>query len=331
MDKPITLTPNNLIIGLSVVALAWLLVQVETIIILLFVSLLLALVLEPAVIWQTKRKVPRSIAVILTMLSIVLVVGGLLTFSLTPIVNQTTQFISQFPKLLKSVVGSVSIDTAISNIGNAVVSQVASTSDSIIKITLAGFEAVLTAMSVLFFTAYILIDMENLRRLFLGLFKREDQNKMVAGVLEEIQLRLGGWLRGQIVLMLVIGIGTYVGLSLLRLDYVLPLAIIAGFLEIVPILGPILSAVPSVVVGFAVSPLVGLGVLGWFILLQQLENNLIVPKVMQKSVGFNPLITMVVILIGAKLLGMAGALLAVPITLVVAIIIKNILPAGGAK
>jgi len=261
----------------------------------------------------------------------VLVVGGLLTFSLTPIVNQTTQFISQFPKLLKSVVGSVSIDTAISNIGNAVVSQVASTSDSIIKITLAGFEAVLTAMSVLFFTAYILIDMENLRRLFLGLFKREDQNKMVAGVLEEIQLRLGGWLRGQIVLMLVIGIGTYVGLSLLRLDYVLPLAIIAGFLEIVPILGPILSAVPSVVVGFAVSPLVGLGVLGWFILLQQLENNLIVPKVMQKSVGFNPLITMVVILIGAKLLGMAGALLAVPITLVVAIIIKNILPAGGAK
>jgi len=68
MDKPITLTPKNLIIGLSVVALAWLLVQVETIIILLFVSLLLALVLEPAVIWQTKRKVPRSIAVILTML-----------------------------------------------------------------------------------------------------------------------------------------------------------------------------------------------------------------------------------------------------------------------
>lgn len=118
---------------------------------------------------------------------------------------------------------------------------------------------------------------------------------------------------------------------MLRLDYVLPLEIIAGFLEIVPILGPILSAVPSVVVGFAVSPLVGLGVLGWFILLQQLENNLIVPNVMQKSVGFNPLITMVVILIGAKLLGMAGALLAVPITLVVAIIIKNILPAGGAK
>ena len=204
MDKPLQLTPRNLIAVLVLAGLAWLLVQIHNIILLIFVALLIALVLEPAVLWLVKRKVLRGLAVVLTIVTILAVIIGLFTFSLTPIVTQTTLFISQFPKLLGSLVGSVSIDAAISNIGNAVVSQVAATSDSLIKITLGAFEVVLTIMSVLFFTAYILIDMENLKALFLSLFKKDQQRQAAEKALKDVQVQLGGWLRGQIILMLVI-------------------------------------------------------------------------------------------------------------------------------
>jgi len=87
----------------------------------------------------------------------------------------------------------------------------------------------------------------------------------------------------------------------------------------------VVSAVPAVMVGFSISPFMGLGVLILYILVQQLENNLFVPKVMQKSVGFNPLVTMLALMIGGKLFGFIGVLLAVPVTLTGYIVVKNLL------
>ncbi len=140
-----------------------------------------------------------------------------------------------------------------------------------------------------------------------------------------IELKLGGWLRGQIILMLIIGISTYIGLTLLGVEYALALAVIAGILEIVPIIGPILSAIPALIVAFTVSPIAGFGVIGLYILIQQLENHLVVPKVMQKAVGFNPLVTIIVLMIGGNLLGLMGAILAIPIAIVVIEMIRYFL------
>ncbi|HHH14267.1 MAG TPA: AI-2E family transporter, partial [candidate division WWE3 bacterium] len=115
-----------------------------------------------------------------------------------------------------------------------------------------------------------------------------------------------------------------IGLVALGVNYALSLALIAGILEIVPIIGPIIATIPALIVGFAVSPIKGLGVLGLYILIQQLENNLIVPKVMQKAVGFNPLITMTAILIGGSLFGVLGALLSIPVTIIIVILFKHL-------
>ena len=90
-------------------------------------------------------------------------------------------------------------------------------------------------------------------------------------------------------------------------------------------LGPIISAVPGIIVGFSISPVTGLGVLALYLAIQQLENNIIVPKVMQKTVGFSPLITLLALLIGGKLFGVVGALLSVPLTLIIVIITKHVL------
>jgi len=128
--------------------------------------------------------------------------------------------------------------------------------------------------------------------------------------------------------MTCIGVLTYVGLLLLHVDFALPLAIIAGLLEIVPMIGPWLSAIPAVLVGLSISPIMALYVIILFVVVQQIESNLFVPMVMKRSVGLSPLITILALLIGGRLGGIGGALLAVPSVLVLQVILTSLL---GAK
>ena len=197
-------------------------------------------------------------------------------------------------------------------------------SGNVIRVTVGAFSGILAVFSLMVFTAYLLLDLDNLREAFL-FFLPAKPRKEIAEVLKEIEYKLGGWLRGQFILMCIVGGATYVGLLLLGIKYAAPLALIAGLLEVAPMLGPIISAVPGIIVGFSISPVTGLGVLALYLAIQQLENNIIVPKVMQKTVGFSPLITLLALLIGGKLFGVVGALLSVPLTLIIVIITKHVL------
>ncbi|KKR87373.1 MAG: hypothetical protein UU34_C0005G0047 [Candidatus Curtissbacteria bacterium GW2011_GWA1_41_11] len=113
----------------------------------------------------------------------------------------------------------------------------------------------------------------------------------------------------------------YIGLTLLKVEFVLPLAIIAGILEIVPTIGPIISAVPAVFVALATSPFLALSVVALYFIVQQLENNLMVPIVLSKSTGLSPIITIFSLMLGVRFLGITGAILAVPIVLVLQVVI----------
>ena len=114
--------------------------------------------------------------------------------------------------------------------------------------------------------------------------------------------------------MTVVGLLTYVGLNLIGIRYALALAVLAGLLEAVPNLGPTLSSVPAILLGFATSPVMGFAAIALYFIVQQLENNIIVPVVMKKAVGLNPIITLLALLIGGKMGGVLGILLAIPIT-----------------
>jgi len=194
----------------------------------------------------------------------------------------------------------------------------------IFKVTLNAFSSVASVLTVLIFTAYLLLDFKSVREIFLGFFSRPARVK-AEKIVREIESKLGSWLRAQLVLMLVVGGFTYLGLWVLGVPVALPLALIAGLFEVIPLIGPVISAIPAVIVGFSISPVMGIGVLILYILVQQLENNIFVPKVMQKAVGFNPLVTMLALMIGGKLFGFTGVLLAVPVTLPGYIVVKNLL------
>jgi len=137
-----------------------------------------------------------------------------------------------------------------------------------------------------------------------------------------VEDKLGAWLRGQIVLSLAIGVITWFVLTILGIPFALPLAILAGFLEIIPTIGPIIAAIPAVIVAFAISPFMGLVVMLAYVGIQVAENNILVPKIMQKAVGLNPVVILVAILIGANLMGIIGALLSIPLVSAAIIIFR---------
>jgi predicted PurR-regulated permease PerM len=140
----------------------------------------------------------------------------------------------------------------------------------------------------------------------------------------KIQRKMGSWVLGQVILSIVIFGVTYLGLSILKVEYALVLALIAGLLEIIPLIGPIIAAVPAVFFAFLKNPPLALAVIILYIVIQQLENQVIVPVVMSRSVGLNPVVVIIGVLVGASLGGVLGAIIAIPIISGVSIFINDI-------
>jgi predicted PurR-regulated permease PerM len=122
----------------------------------------------------------------------------------------------------------------------------------------------------------------------------------------------------------VIGAAVYIGLLILGVPYALLLGLIAGLLEIIPYAGPILSSVPILIIAFSVSPIKGFASLVLIIAIQQIENNILVPKIMQKATGLNPIISIVAMLVGVKFGGLVGALLAIPVATMLSVAVEEL-------
>ncbi len=135
---------------------------------------------------------------------------------------------------------------------------------------------------------------------------------------------MGGWLIGQVELSLVIGVVVYLGLTVLGVQGALLLAVVAAVGEAIPIVGPVLSAIPAVIVALTQSPLLALATAIMYLVVQQLENNLLVPKIMERAVAIHPLAVIIALIIGGELLGIGGALVAVPVAAALAVILDEL-------
>ncbi|MCL5090768.1 MAG: AI-2E family transporter, partial [Patescibacteria group bacterium] len=134
----------------------------------------------------------------------------------------------------------------------------------------------------------------------------------INAVIDKIEVRLGSWVRSELLLMTFVGLLSYLGFRLIGLSFALPLAILAFLLEIVPNIGPTIAAFPAILVGLTSSTWQALAVAVWAFVVQQIENSILVPRIMKKVAGVNPLVTIISLAIGFKLAGVGGAILAVP-------------------
>jgi predicted PurR-regulated permease PerM len=166
-------------------------------------------------------------------------------------------------------------------------------------------------VTILILAFYLLVDAEALVHTFVRLFPRTERPR-VERACRQVSSKVSAWLGGQLLLGGIIACSAALGLYLLGVPFFYVLALIAGIGEMIPIVGPLLAAVPAVAVGFTISPAKALAIAAFFFVQQQVENHVLVPKVMERQVGVSPVIVLVALLIGGSLLGILGVLLAVP-------------------
>lgn len=287
----------------------------------LFVALLLMTILSPMVETLSKYKIPRPLSVLFTYILVVGSLVGVFSLIIPTVIEQTESFINVLPTYL----ANIGITSAISSgVLNALISNAGSAPSAIFRFTFSIVNNIVAILAVLVFAFYMLVSRDKLEDQ-LGFFFGEEKKKELGDIIDRLEKKLGGWARGELILMFAIGLATYIGLSLIGIPYALPLAILGGILEIVPILGSILAAIPSILIGVGISPLTGVGVAALTFLIHQLEGYVLVPKIMEKSVGVSPLVTLISLAVGARLAGIVGAIISVPVVITLQILAKKYL------
>jgi predicted PurR-regulated permease PerM len=317
-DHRVDISYKTILFIAGFIALVWALYTIIDVIVILFVAIIFMAGLYPIVSYLESLRIPKALAIAVTYIIILGMLGTLLYLVINPLIEQTTNLILHLPQTITSLFPEGGpVDPSI------IQDQLGNVSRNALNFTLTIFNNVIAFISVAVLTFYLLLEREKLDHLISQFFVGEEER--IKRIIDKIEDKLGAWLRGQIALSLIIGTMAYVVLFLLGVPYALPLAILAGIFEVVPVIGPIISSIPAILVAFTISPFLGLLTAVAFFVIQQLENNLIVPQVMKRAVGLNPLIVILAVSIGGKLLGIPGALLAVPISVVIQIITEDIL------
>lgn len=317
MSQKIDISHKTVIfIGIFILSL-WAIYLIRDLLLILFVAIILMSALSPLVNFFTNLKIPKVLSIAITYVIIIGVSAGAITAVLQPLIEESSRLVVTLPQLSGQILNIANIDKSVFQ------SELRNLSKNVFTITLAVFDNLLAIIFLLVITFYLLLERDNLEHRLSALFIGREEK--VKNLIIRIEEKLGGWLRGQMVLSVIIGVLSYIGLTILNIPYALPLSLIAGTLEVIPVMGPIISAIPAVLIAVAISPFLGLGVAAMYFVIQQLENHLIVPQVMKRAVGLNPLVVILAIAIGSKLLGFAGALLAVPLAVVGQIIVTEII------
>jgi predicted PurR-regulated permease PerM len=316
MPKKIEISHRTIIFVFIFIFGLWFLYFIRDIILQLFVAVFIMTVLNPFVRTLTRFKIPRTLAVFVIYLLIIAVFGLLVAGIIPPLVEQSTSFANSLPKYLSTLGISPYISEQITG---QIISSIGSLPGQIIKVGVSIFSNVISVLAVLVFSLYLLLSREKLEDQ-LGFLFGDEKKKEIGRIIDRLEMRLGGWARGELALMIIVGSANYIGLSLMGIPFALPLAILAGLLEIIPNIGPITAAIPGIIIGLSISPVTGLAVGALALLIQQLENYVLVPKIMEKSVGVSPLITLLALAIGFRIAGVVGAILAVPATITLQVI-----------
>lgn len=320
-----------------IVALLWFLWFVRDILLFLLVAFLIASALEPLAAWLASYRIPRPLSVLAVYAAVIALLGGIGSLVLPPLATEVRELArvlpdvySKFTQLLGGagvVLGTPaaveSLRTGLLNLGDFLTTS----AGGFFETTKSLFGSVLAVVLVFVVSFYLVINRTGLVT-FLRAVTPTEHQAYVIGLVERAQRKIARWAGAQLVLGIIVGVLSYIGLWSLGIRYALALALLAGLLELVPIIGPIIAAVPAVLIGFTQSVVVGLLVLLLYVVIQQVENHMLVPLIMRRAVGLNPLITILAALIGAKLAGVLGLLLAVPVATVVAVLLSDFIPAG---
>lgn len=319
MPRKVEISHKTIIFTLALLGGLYFVYMIRDIILQVFVAIFIMAILNPTAKKLHNYRIPRGVSVLIVYLSAI----GILVFSLANIVPALVEQTSHFANSLPLYLNELGIDPVIRDqLVNELIGQLRNLPSQIVNFSVSIFSNLITLLTILIFAFYLLMTRDKLGNQ-LTHFLGEQRAKEVESIIDKLEIELGGWARGQLALMLLVGGASYIGLIILSVPYALPLAIIAGIFEAVPYIGPWISAVPAVIIGFGISPVMGLATVALYFLIQQVENYLFVPKVMERAIGLTPIVTLLSLAIGFKVAGIWGVLMSVPVAITIRILVKH--------
>lgn len=279
--------------------------------------------LSPSVGFLRKNRIPKVLAVIIPYITFISIIVLLIVPIVPFFVSQLQTLFVSFPQYLDQATKLLNIQFNTSDINRILTSDLGNIGQNAFAFTSKVFSGVFSLLAVFVISFYFMLGRNKIRGEIAAFFPKHSQEKVLT-IISLIENKLGSWFRGQIVLSFSIGFSSWIALTLLGVPFALPLALLAGILEIIPTIGPIISSIPAVIVALSISPVLGITVIVFYIIIQMLENNFLVPKIMEKAVGLNPIVIILGVMIGAKLMGVLGALLSVPFISTLVILFKNL-------
>jgi len=317
----------------------WLLYSLRIVLFLFFVALVVGTAIRPAVDWLHRRGVSRAVGVIVIYVLIAALVTGIMALILPLIAEQITQIAQNLPQYYTDLRGALvnSSNRLLQNVGlrvppqffmlinrntvepEQVLTQVGQT----ILYTNILIKGILSTLAIFLLAYYWTQEGTLVIRGLLRLFPPQ-RKKNVREFLQLAETKLGGYIRGQGLLCLSIGVAAFIAYLLIGLPYILVLAIFAGIMEMVPIFGPALGALPALSVALSIDPAKATWVVVASVLIQMLENVFLVPRIMKSSTGVNPIIVLLSLIAFGAVFGFMGALLALPLAAIIQLFVSRV-------
>ena len=329
------LTPASFI--LAVVAI-YFLYKIQIVIVLLIVGVILATAITRPVELLHRRGLARGPAILVVYLAILGALTGIFYLLIPPVAAEATRFARAAPDQIQTW------RTALESSSNPLIRNAAtrafqslggggeaggvpvptSAAGAALGVVSGIGGAIVTAFTLFLIAFYWISERVLIKRAVSSLF-RPSQRRRVLHLWDEVETKLGAWLRGQLVLMVVVGTLATAAYGIMGLPFWLLLGVIAGLTEAIPNVGPVIGAIPAVLVALTVDWKLALAVVGFVTILQLLENAVLVPRIMKGAVGLSPLTVILAILAGSEFRGIAGALLAVPIAGAISVILADVM------
>lgn len=329
MDRQlIEISANTILKFIFIVLLFAFLFVIRDIVAIFLLAIVIAYALDPAINWFQNKKIPRVPAVLFVYLGSLLVLVILFYLTIPPLFSEVKNFAAESPKFFNKITlplinqdlegASIIPQSLFENIQDflgSISGFLAKFSQGFVQALIklfGGFFSAILTLVIAFYLSFQEKGIENSIRMVVP----KEYEDYVLKIWRGSSQKIGFWLEGQILLGIIVGTLVFLALTILQVKYALSLALLAAVLEIIPIFGPVIAAFPAVVIGFLQAPTLGLIIIGIFVLIQQIENHLIYPAVMRKTVGVPPLVAIFALLIGGKLAGFIGLILAVPVAVI---------------
>jgi predicted PurR-regulated permease PerM len=334
----IEITAKSVATVILVGFLAWMIYYLSSIVVLLFASYITFAGLNPIVEKLEGNKIgnftiTKQLAIGCVFLTFLIILALISWAVVGPSYDEVLKLAENFDQLLNDSINKYGLRELLGNerfeeIQNSVVSEVANITSQLSespqrilglgRFLVSGLFNLITFISITF---YQLTNPNKIRNLVNSFFN--DKNK-AKKILSEVEKKLGSWLSGQLTLMLVMGVVSYIVFSLIGIPFAFPLAIIVALFDLVPVIGPIVAYIPILIVSLALGePWQVATVSIFYLVLQQLEGNVLVPKIMESSVGLDPILVIIALMAGGSLMGITGAILAIPFSAIIIILYQE--------